>query len=78
MQLNKTQETPLDTDIAKLVDFMDKEIHLQLTFSWVNQPNVNNLNKVLNYVKKLCSIKIGISIVNEDYISQKHAENFAS
>jgi len=26
MQLNKTQETPLDSDIAKLVDFMDKEI----------------------------------------------------
>ncbi|KAF6023207.1 hypothetical protein EB796_018476 [Bugula neritina] len=81
MQLNKTQETPSDSDIAKLVDFIDKEIVILtvLPYNWVNQlPNVNNLNKVSNYVKKLCTMKIGISIVNEDYISQKHAENFAS
>ncbi|KAF6034990.1 hypothetical protein EB796_006699 [Bugula neritina] len=32
--------------------------------------------QVSNYVKKLCTIKIGMSIVNEDDISQKHAENF--
>jgi len=37
MQLNKSQETPLDSDISKLVEFMDNEIT-----SLIKQPSIGD------------------------------------
>lgn len=37
MQLNKSQETPLDSDISKLVEFMDNEIT-----SLIKQPSTGD------------------------------------
>ncbi|KAF6034316.1 hypothetical protein EB796_007379 [Bugula neritina] len=46
MQLNKTQETPSDSDIAKLVDFMDKEIVILSVLPY----KLTLLNDLLNYL----------------------------